>query len=293
MSCLSPVLVRFPPNKDGKCKLVKHPITGKYVYGGFYPCGKCIPCKIAKAREWSMRCMLELPYWEDAIFTTLTYSDDYLPRNGSLQKEDLQKFFKRLRRDLEPLKIRYFACGEYGSQTKRPHYHAIIFGLGLSDRQNYKLNCKFSQNNLIENNWLCGNVFNGFVSSDSCRYCAEYVFKKYNGKKKLKEYDEKGLQVPFQLISRGIGERYLLENLNDLFDRGYVSFKGQKLSFPRYFSDKMQKIDPERYKETIKRRLERSLEDYETVENMEFSTSKKSYEKAIHEEYASEFFGRG
>ena len=60
-------------------------------------------------------------------YITLTYNDDHLPANGSLQPRDLQLFWKRLRKARTP-GIRYYACGEYGDQTARPHYHAIIFG---------------------------------------------------------------------------------------------------------------------------------------------------------------------
>jgi hypothetical protein len=59
----------------------------------------------------------------------LTYDDEHLPPNNSLLKKDLQKFFYKLRQKIKPIKIRYFAVGEYGSnKTKRPHYHIILFG---------------------------------------------------------------------------------------------------------------------------------------------------------------------
>ena len=67
------------------------------------------------------------------MFLTLTYNDDNLPSDVGLHKDDLQRFFKRLRKALDTKKIRYFACGEYGDTTSRPHYHAIVFGLGLNE----------------------------------------------------------------------------------------------------------------------------------------------------------------
>ena len=78
-----------------------------------------------------MRMLHELSDYEDAVFVTLTYDEDHIPSNHSLKKSDLQKWFKRVRKEIEPKKIRYFACGEYGDKTQRPHYHAIIFGLSL------------------------------------------------------------------------------------------------------------------------------------------------------------------
>ena len=116
------------------------------------PCGKCLGCLISYRRMWSARMLHEAEYWDDAIFVTLTYSDEFVPKayltgRLTLKKEDLQKFFKRLRRRLDfesfgpsvrVRKIRYYACGEYGDKneyrkgkigTERPHYHMIIFGM--------------------------------------------------------------------------------------------------------------------------------------------------------------------
>lgn len=86
-----------------------------------FGCGHCLACKIQRSREWSFRLSVEASYWKDASFLTLTYNDENLPPDGSLVKADLQKFFKRLRKDLAN-PIKYYACGEYGDRFKRPHY---------------------------------------------------------------------------------------------------------------------------------------------------------------------------
>lgn len=78
-----------------------------------FGCGHCLACKIQRSREWSFRLSLEAHYWKDASFLTLTYKNDSLPADKSLHKEHLQKFFKRLRKDLNS-PIRYYAVGEYG-----------------------------------------------------------------------------------------------------------------------------------------------------------------------------------
>ena len=60
------------------------------------PCGKCLGCRIAKRKEWSLRMLHELSYHKESVFLTLTYNDYYVPSTGSLNPAELQNFFKRL-----------------------------------------------------------------------------------------------------------------------------------------------------------------------------------------------------
>ena len=63
----------------------------------------------------------------------LTYDDAHLPEHGQLWKDELQRFFKRLRKG--GYKFRYVASGEYGEKTRRPHFHIALFGMDFnSDR---------------------------------------------------------------------------------------------------------------------------------------------------------------
>lgn len=91
------------------------------------PCGKCIGCRKARAREWALRCTLEASQHDRLCWSTLTYDDAHLP--PTLQRRHLQLWFKRMRKRLGSVGIRFFATGEYGERTFRPHYHAILFGL--------------------------------------------------------------------------------------------------------------------------------------------------------------------
>lgn len=109
--------------------LCKHPFMGGSIA---YGCGQCLPCRINRSRLWTWRQFLESLLHEHNCFCTLTYDDDHLPANGALQPKDLQLFLKRLRREIDPLRIRYFAVGEYGEKTRRPHYHLTLFGLSRS-----------------------------------------------------------------------------------------------------------------------------------------------------------------
>ena len=142
-----------------------------------FPCGRCLPCRINKARTWQHRIMLETNSHDDSIFVTLTYSDDFLPITSrgdpTLVKTDLQKFFKRLRRRLNEKTIRYFAVGEYGDRTERPHYHTCIFGLDPSLNTRSDIESAWS----IKHNPI-GHVHIGRVEKESARYIAGYTIKK-------------------------------------------------------------------------------------------------------------------
>lgn len=177
------------------------------IRNGTFPCGKCLSCRIAKSREWSARLVHELGAWSDALFVTLTYDDEHLPENRSLVKSDLQKFFKRLRKNYKK-PLRYFACGEYGDTTMRPHYHAIIYGIGYKDRQVIKDSWHFCQ-------WQNFNDKKAFgtVTYDSCRYVSDYIFKKYSKELAEEVYTSKGLEVPFKICSQKLGLSFVYRSL--------------------------------------------------------------------------------
>ena len=105
------------------------------------PCGQCEGCRLYQAKTWSFRLMHEFET-NDKVgeFITLTYNNENLPKGKTLDHEDVKLFFKRLRRKIERRtgkRIRYFICGEYGPKTKRPHYHAIIFGYAFQDKKKF------------------------------------------------------------------------------------------------------------------------------------------------------------
>jgi hypothetical protein len=208
--------------------------------GELVPCGKCMACRINRTRQWAVRLYLESFYWKRSLFVTLTYDNDHLV-TSSLCKTDLQKFFKRLRRDLEKddRNIKYFACGEYGPETQRPHYHAIIFGL----------DCEKDQD-LVKENWPFGFITVGTVTYESCRYTAQYIQKKVIGVKAEEEYKDR--EPPFQIQSQGLGLQYALDYLKVY--KGKITVDGKVFPVPRYFRDKVgMKIPDSYYDEMVKK----------------------------------------
>lgn len=248
-----------------------HPVYVANV--GEVGCGKCRACRIMKTREWTVRLLHEYSSWEKGTFVTLTYSPENLP--GGLVKRDLQLFFKRLRRDLEPAKIKYFACGEYGEKYNRPHYHAIIFGVGPKDP-------------IIKDNWEHGFVASGTLTAESCAYVSGYIQKKLGGLAGKLAYGDR--EPPFSLMSKGLGLKWMEENEKYLVSKVGLTLKGKEVSLPRYYRKKLgDKLSEDRL---INLAAGRMAEEHEKLEAMGIDVSdpvkRREHKKALFEQKASE-----
>lgn len=131
---------------------------------GFVACGRCPNCLINKKKEWSDRLQIELRYWQYKYFVTLTYRDEDLPKDGSLKKSDLKGFLKRLGYYCGGVP-QYFACGEYGDISQRPHYHLIL----MSDKDIF---------DAIMDSWSYGRIDIQHTTPGRCKYVTGYVVKK-------------------------------------------------------------------------------------------------------------------
>lgn len=118
----------------------------------------------------------------DCTFLTLTYDDEHLPSDASLKPDDLQGFLKRLRKAHAPNRLRFYAVGEYGDTTQRPHYHLALFGFpncryGSSRYSRLRNQC-CEHCDLVRSTWNRGNVLLGTLEIHSAQYVAGYVTKK-------------------------------------------------------------------------------------------------------------------
>lgn len=239
-------------------------------YNVTVPCGRCLACRIARSREWAIRLIHEMSYHQHAAFVTLTYNDESIPKNNSVSKDELQRFFKRLRLELGNRRICYFACGEYGERLKRPHYHAIVLGLHPEEDRN-----------LINEAWSLGFIETGTVTYDSCRYTADYVMKSYIGKKAKEFYGDRN--PPFSIMSMGIGRRYALDNAERLKKNRYITIRGVKVGLPRYYA-KVLGLNPEDYlNDVIRRNLEKKEELEKRAKNPNSAGARAVSERAQRE----------
>lgn len=253
------------------------------------PCGHCIDCRLTQSRQWATRMMLEAEYHMYNYFVTLTYDPRHIPKSSfldydtgqvlpsyTLRKTDLQKFFKRLRRRCEyhdrPL-IRYYAAGEYGDETHRPHYHAIIFGLYLDDLvplKKSRLGYQYFRSAFLESLWPFGMVTVGVVSWQDCAYVARYCTKKLGGDYKA-FYDTFGLEPEFAIMSRnpGIGYQYFEDHADEIYKMDEIFLRltdgGKKVKPPHYYDTLYKQID-EAQLEVCKERRQRYAESAERLQ---------------------------
>ena len=265
-------------------------IVSRYAEAVYYdwieiPCGKCIECRLAYSRQWAERMMLEAQQYVDNYFVTLTYADQYLHWSSdgfynTLDKKDVQDFMKRLRRHFEPDKIRFYAAGEYGDRTKRPHYHLILFNLHLDDLEVIGYSGKYPLYNsaVLSKIWPFGHVVISPISWDTCAYTARYVVKKQKGYNKY-FYEELGIEPEFCLMSRrpGIARQYFDDNYQKIYETDEIIYGtqdgGHKIKPPRYFDKCLENID-ETWYNIIK---EQRLKVAEQAKNTLCSLSRLSY----------------
>lgn len=179
-----------------------------------FGCGQCLPCRINRRRVWTLRIMLESLMHPDNSFITLTYDNDNLPSDGSLQPTHMNNWIKYLRKYLDQeesgRKIRYYLVGEYGEnkgyREVNPHYHialfnypSCIYGVPSSGKQCLCPNCA-----PIYDTWKKGRTFNAKLEVDSAQYIAQYVTK---GLSKRGSSDLQGREPEFSRMSNrpGIG----------------------------------------------------------------------------------------
>lgn len=213
------------------------------------PCGQCMGCRIDRAREWAVRCMHEAKLHEDNAFLTLTYNDENLPVSGSLDYSHFQKFMKRLRHVSGP--VRFFMCGEYGDQTARPHYHALIFGYDFPDKRYWRRSAggfPLYRSAQLEKLWTYGNAEIGSVTVQSAGYCARYCLKKVTGDLSESHYSGRTPEFAHMSLKPGIGAKFFEKYEAGIFPDDFVVADGIKVPVPRYY-EKLWKGDIDGLKE--------------------------------------------
>jgi hypothetical protein len=208
----------------------------------YFPCGKCDGCLKVKADAWGVRAVHELQMHQGiGCFLTLTYDEDHLPRDGALEPEELKLFLLRVTRHTGKRAV-YICCGEYGDAGKRPHYHAILFGVDFSaDRYLWQRTDSGSliyRSPTLERLWPYGFSSIGEANAASAAYLARYTMKSAAAKEAAK-FDRKTGEVrlvpQFFRVSNGIGRRWFDKFSSDVFPCDFVVLDGRKVAVPPYY----------------------------------------------------------
>lgn len=229
---------------------------------GYVPCGKCLACLQRRQSDWVVRLREELKCSSSCYFLTLTYSEDNVPRemiDGKewkvLCKKDFQNWMKRFRKAISPDLIRFFACGEYGSKTLRPHYHAIIF--------NFPANKDILE--VLQNTWRLGFVMASVVKPAHFPYVAKYC-SMYSD---LPLVLRSKLYRPFILCSRNpaIGRNFLSDVIFTYYRETLSTVirhrDGTKSALPRYYADRI-------FDDQMKFDIRQSKDEYRSLKDCEY-----------------------
>lgn len=181
-------------------------------------------------------------------FVTLTYDDEYLPRFGSLQYPDFQRFMKRLRKWAAPSVVRFFMGGEYGEEKLRPHYHACLFGVDFPDRKFFKTSRsgeKLYRSEILERLWPLGISSIGALTFESAAYVARYCMAKVTGDDAQEHYQGREPEFGHMSLKPGIGQGWIEKFQSDVFPHDYVIARGHKGKPPRYYDRAYGRRDPD------------------------------------------------
>lgn len=235
------------------------------------PCGRCLGCRLGKARDWAIRCGHEAKLYTHNLTLHLTYSDENLPigrqpwaelRGPStfptLRYRDIQLFLKKLRKEFTGLEagpnnkypLRYFVAGEYGELTLRPHYHMLLFNMDFPDGYSFG---KHERSETLERLWGLGQTRYTRADPERIAYVTRYALKKVYGRDADKHYNwvdpatgeltERAPEMVHMSRRPGIGAWHLERYRSDYLGSDYTVVNGHKHKMPAYYERKMKEMD--------------------------------------------------
>ena len=212
------------------------------------PCGHCEACIQNRITEWAQRLSDEFEFSQNGVFLTLTYNDENLPE--AVNKEDVQKFFKRLRKRCEQKTkvkscfqsankryspLRYFLTSEYGPEHNRPHYHAIVMDIRPKGLDNPTI---LDLYDVLEKSWGKGFIYVEPVTIGRIRYVVNYMHK--DAHDDLSPHLKETL---FNLKSQGLGLKFITNEQNRFNfssrDSYVIPSPSGKRRMPRYYKEKL------------------------------------------------------
>lgn len=283
MPCYFPLQAVFSLRPDGKKDVKFSNANAKLFKNGgtpsgdclALPCGRCMGCRLERSRQWAVRCLHESKCHALNCFVTLTYSDEFLPPNGTLVRKHVQDFMKRLRErfseDVSGIdysktprcymarKIRVFYCGEYGDKMDRPHYHLCLFNCDFPDKQRlFQTNGNWNYvSEILSALWPFGKSIVMDFSFDTAAYVARYCTKKISGELAREHYSGKVPEFGGMSLKPGIGATWFDKfGKSDLIPHDSVVVNSSPSKPPRYYDVLWERSDPKSFEAAKRKRRE-------------------------------------
>lgn len=227
------------------------------------PCGKCAFCLTNKRSQWMFRIWHEMKNQSyKGWFLTFTYDEKHVKRTVdgklSLRFRDVQLFLKQVRK--RKYYVKYIIVGEYGGQTKRPHYHGLIW-----------TDCSPEE---LEKIWDRGRIHIGQLTMASAMYTLKYIIQP-------KQKVDGDLERTRAQFSKGLGLSYLSTPVYNWHTADYENpimhsyIDGKKLPLPRYYRSKI--FTKYQQKKLGDEQKARSLKEYRKKEKEWFKLGLRTY----------------
>lgn len=197
-------------------------------------CGHCYECRKQKARQWTVRICEEMRVNRNALFVTLTITDEHYEKIKEKIKETddnkiaghaIRLFLERIRKKDGKSRKHWFITEKGHEGTKRVHLHGIIWGENIRE--------------LVKTKWNYGHIFIGdYVTEKTALYITKYM---------CKEDKENDGFIGKVFCSKGIGENYInrVDSENNRYkpngrtNETYKTRSGIKLNLPVYYRNKL------------------------------------------------------
>lgn len=167
---------------------------------------------------------------------------------------------KRLRKKCG--NVRFYMCGEYGDQFKRPHYHAALFNHHFEDQKLWKVNHSGDRlyiSETLSDLWSdqtgpIGYATVGDLTFQSAAYIARYVMKKRSGDLADQEYTdvhpytgeitEREPEYNRMSLKPGIGAEWLNKYHGETYPSDFIIINGKKMRPPKAYDRQYEILYP-------------------------------------------------
>lgn len=238
--CVSPVKIKIP-YIDWSENAIKERIYNNkepFFFQGFVPCGKCYNCLSKRRASWVFRLNQELSNSFKSYFITFTRNEEYnLLKRNELDKKEMQTYIKQLRKYNN---FKYYLIGEYGTTTRRAHYHAIFFQKdndeNFINRIKYYYACFENVNGQWQRQQEKGLISIYEVTEKMVGYISHYHIRPKDAPNNQK-------QNAFALCSQGLGANFLEnEKIHEYVKKSgspiVHDLQGNSFVLPRYYRKK-------------------------------------------------------